>query len=268
MMTNIDVTKLLIDRPAPYVARLRINRPDKRNAIDFDVREGMRRALIELIGDRNTRALVIGGVGGHFSAGGDLPSMTGLTEVQARARLQHIAEICQLLGKTPIPVVTAMEGVSAGACVGMALLGDEIFVGENTRILFPFMRLGLVPDWGAMWTLPRRVGVGRARRLACSADFLMGPEALRIGLADELHPDVSVMDAAVARAATLALLPQAAYARMKNRLHDPSTTLAQEMQREEDEQTQLLGSADFREGYVAFMEKRTPDFVSRSGGDE
>src|SRR5690606_22266917 len=128
---GIDRSKLLLDRPAPHVARLLINRPDKRNAIDYDVRQLLIEALTELRTDAGTRALVIGGVGGHFSAGGDLPSMVGLSEAEARERMGHIAGLCRLLEAFEKPVVTVLEGASAGACVGLALLGDEIVAAEN-----------------------------------------------------------------------------------------------------------------------------------------
>jgi len=253
--------KLLVDRPAPGVMRLLINRPDKRNAIDYDVRQAMIEALSALRTDGATRALVFGGVGGHFSAGGDVPSMLGLSEEQARSRMQHIAALCRLVGDVPLPVVTAMEGVSAGACVGLALLGDHIVVGEGARILFPFMKLGLVPDWGSLMTLPRRVGLPTALRLMSAAQPIGGAEALRCGLADELRSDGEVMAAAVAKAAELAQLPLAAYARMKQRLNTPSATLEEELRREEADQSALLRGADFAEGYAAFVEKRQPRFV-------
>lgn len=252
--------KVLIDEPAPQVARLRINRPDKRNAIDHDVRQQLTEALQKLLADGRTRALVIGGVGGHLSAGGDIPSMVGLSEAEARARMQHIAVLCTLVGNAKLPVVTAMEGIAAGACVGLALLGDHIVVGENTKILFPFLKLGLAPDWGSLLTLPRRVGLPAARRILTSGDTLTGREALAIGLVDELAEDV--MAAAIAKASQLAALPQAAFARMKQRLNAPAHSLAAELQREEDDQAVLLLGADFKEGYAAFTEKRAADFIA------
>lgn len=133
---------VLMDRPAPHVARLLINRPDKRNAIDFQVREQLTQALLGLLGDRSTRAVVLGGVGGVFSAGGDVPSMRGLTEAQARERMQHIHVLCRLVASARFPVVSAMEGIAAGAVVGLALLGDCIVGGPGTRVMFPFFGWG------------------------------------------------------------------------------------------------------------------------------
>lgn len=259
-MTNPVV---LLDHPAPHVARLLINRPDKRNAIDFDVREQLTLRMRELLKDGTTRALVIGGVGGVFSAGGDVPSMRGLTEAQARVRMQHIQVLCRLVADARFPVVSAMEGIAAGAVVGLALLGDHIVGGTGTRILFPFLRLGLVPDWGQLLTLPRRVGIGQARRILTSGETLGGEEALRIGLLDALVPDDQVMDVAVRKASELARLPQQAFSRMKRRLSDVSPSLEEELAREENDQAVCLLGEEFEEGFAAFAGKRAPDFLPR-----
>ncbi len=256
---------VLLDRPAPNVARLLINRPDKRNAIDHAVRHALIEHLTGLLSDGRTRAVVFGGVDGVFSAGGDLPSMLGLTEEQARARMRHVHMLCRLVADADVPVVSAMEGVTAGAALGLALLGDRIVIGRNARILFPFLQLGLAPDWGQLLTLPRRVGLPMARRLLCDGQPVSGEEALRLGLADCLVDDDETMYAAVQNACALAALPAEAFARMKQRLHCPSATLAEELVREEDDQAACLLSVDFREGYDAFRGKRKPDFIERPG---
>jgi 2-(1,2-epoxy-1,2-dihydrophenyl)acetyl-CoA isomerase len=253
--------RVLIDEPAPRVMRLRIHRPEKRNAIDFDVREQLMAALGDLGASRvRCRAIVIGGSGEHFSAGGDLPSMVGLTETDARARMRHIARLCRQVAEVEMPVVTAMQGFCAGACVGLALLGDHIVVGPSTRILFPFMRLGLVPDWGLPYTLPQRIGLPAARRLLTSRDPVLGAQALELGLADESAEDAHVMTAAVNRASLLAALPAVAFSRLKRRLMLRSGSLEEELEREENDQSELLLGEDFREGYAAFVDKREPDF--------
>jgi enoyl-CoA hydratase/carnithine racemase len=262
---NVNAPVVLLDHPAPHVARLLINRPEKRNAIDYSVREQMTRHLQELLADSETRALVLGGVEGVFSAGGDVPSMVGLSADEARQRMEHIHVLCRLVAGAPIPVVSAMEGIAAGAVVGLALLGDHIVAGPGTQILFPFFKLGLVPDWGQLLTLPRRVGVGLARRLFTSGAPVGGEEAHRIGLVDTLAADAQVMNKAVEQAALMARLPQAAFARMKDRLNDASPMLAAELAREEADQMVCLLGDDFREGYDAFRAKRTADFIVRPG---
>lgn len=251
---------VLVDRPAPHVARLLINRPDKRNAIDHAVRQEMFDAISGLAADGETRALVLGGVGGVFSAGGDLPSMAGLDEAGARARMAHIHALCRLIEEAPLAVVSAIEGIGAGGAIGLALLGDYIVVGPGTRILFPFLKLGLTPDWGQLLTLPRRVGLSGARRLFVAGGPVDGAEALRIGLADELVEDDAVMACAIERAVTLAALPRDALARTNRRLEAPSGSLAGELVREADDQAICLTGAEFGEGHGAFFAKRAPDF--------
>lgn len=262
-MSNSDV--VLVDSPAPHVARLLINRPDKRNAIDHDVRQALTEALTALLADSDVRALVFGGVGGVFSAGGDLPSMQGLSESQVRERMQHIHVLCRLVASARIPVVSAIEGFGAGAAIGLALLGDYIVVGEGAKILFPFLKLGLTPDWGQLLTLPRRVGLPMARRILTSDAAVTGPEALRIGLADAQVADASVMDAAIHKAAEMAQLPLEAFARMKDRLNTVSVSLADELAREESDQAVCLLTDDFVEGFDAFKTKRVANFIGKSG---
>jgi 2-(1,2-epoxy-1,2-dihydrophenyl)acetyl-CoA isomerase len=191
--------------------------------------------------------------------------MRGLTAEQARERMQHIHVLCRLVSGARLPVVSAMEGIAAGAVVGLALLGDHIVGGPGTRIMFPFLRLGLTPDWGQLLTLPKRIGVAQTRRILTSGQTVGGEEAYRIGLVDTMVPDDQVMDAALRKATELALLPQEAFARMKRRLHDVSGSLAEELAREESDQVVCLLSDEFEEGYAAFVEKRAPDFLREDG---
>jgi 2-(1,2-epoxy-1,2-dihydrophenyl)acetyl-CoA isomerase len=252
---------VLVDFPVAGVGRILINRPAKRNAIDYAVREQMTQALLALHRDPACRAVVLGGVDGVFSAGGDLDSMGGLDAAGARARMAHIHRLCLLLGHSPVPVVAAVEGFCAGAAVGMALLGDVIVVGSGSKIIFPFMGLGLVPDWGTMLTLPRRIGVAPAHRLMTAGKVISGAEACDAGLADADVGDGDVMATAIARAAALAQLPQATYARFRNRLLHPSLSLEQELQREADDQVVLLQGPEFARGYAAALNKQTADFL-------
>jgi enoyl-CoA hydratase/carnithine racemase len=254
---------LAVDVPVPYVWRVLINRPEKRNAINHEVRQALLDLLEQARGDERCRALVFGGVGGVFSAGGDLPSMVGITEQQARERMEHIHCLCHSLATLPLPVITAVEGFGAGAGVGLALLGDHIVVGPESRILFPFMKLGLAPDWGMLRSLPARVGVAVSRQVLLGGEAISGGRAAAIGLADELAEDGDVMKLAINRAEKYAALPQAAFAKMKIRLNTPAPSLQQELTRELDDQAELLLAPDFAEGYSAFMEKRTADFINR-----
>jgi 2-(1,2-epoxy-1,2-dihydrophenyl)acetyl-CoA isomerase len=245
--------------------RFLINRPDKRNAIDHEVRQQLTDAFTTALADSSVRAVVLGGVGGVFSAGGDLPSMVGLSESEARGRMQHIHALCRLVANADIPVVSAIEGIGAGAAIGLALLGDQIIVGKGTQILFPFLRLGLVPDWGQLLTLPRRVGLPHARQILVAGKPVQGGEAFLIGLADKVVADDEVMTTAISQATELAQLPSQAFARMKARLNNLSAFLTDELEREMSDQAVCLLSDDFVEGYDAFKNRRVADFVARPG---
>ena len=255
---------VLVDSPAPHIARLLINRPDKRNAIDNDVRRALIESLQRIKLQPEYRAIVFGGVAGVFSAGGDLPSMVDNTEAQARERMRLTHTVCRLVANAGLPVVSAIEGVGAGGAVGLALLGDVIVLGEGSKVLFPFLKLGLVPDWGMLRTLPRRIGLANAKRILTQGVQINAPEALRIGLVDVLVADGEVMNTAIAKAVEFSKLPQDAFARMKARLDNPAASLDDELTSEENDQAVCLLSADFREGYAAFQEKRTPDFIKAS----
>lgn len=252
---------VLLDRPGSGVARLLINRPEKRNAIDYAVRCAMTDHLTTLAGDGETRALVLGGVGGMFSAGGDLPSMSGLDENGARDRMRHIHRLCRQIASAPFPVVSAIEGVAAGGAVGMALLGDHIVVERGARVLFPFLALGLAPDWGQLHTLPKRIGLPAARRVLLAGKPLDGADAFDLGLADELADAGTAMDVALAAAIRFAALPIDAFLRTRARLNGPENALDEEFQREEQDQAICLLGREFAEGYAAFAEKRRPDFT-------
>jgi 2-(1,2-epoxy-1,2-dihydrophenyl)acetyl-CoA isomerase len=253
---------ILIDHPETGVWRLLIDRPGKRNAIDHDVRQALIEALDAAVADSNCGAIVLGGVGEIFSAGGDIASMEGLDELGARTRMRHIHSLCQRLQELPIPVVVAAQGYCAGAGAGMALLADLIVVGPDSKFLFPFLRLGLAPDWGLLRTLPARVGQARARSLLLRGQPIGSEEALCLGLADELVED-DVMAAAIGLASHMAELPREAFWRMKQRLNNPAPSFVEELRREEDDQSVLLLGADFREGFAAFREKRAPRFLRR-----
>lgn len=252
---------LLIDEPAPGVVRVLLNRPDKRNAIDHAMRQALIDAFDDIAAGSAHRAVVFGGTGGVFSAGGDIPSMVGLDDAGARERLRHGHRLARRVATLPLPLVTAIEGVAAGACLGLACLGDTIIAGRSARLLFPFMQLGLIPDWGILHSLPRRVGPATARRLLLQARTLTGAEAAGIGLVDDAADDAEVMTLALQRAQELAALPLHAFAHMKSILAGASATLEETLYAEEGAQSACLQHAEFAEGFAARSGKQPPDFI-------
>lgn len=255
------MTTVVIDQPAPHVARIRINRPESRNALDQTTRQRLIEGLEVISSDKANRALVFGGVEAVLSAGGDVPSMYGLSEQQARERMRHGRKLSNLFAELDIPVVTAIEGMGVGNSVGLALLGDFILMGEDAFVMFPFLKLGLIPDWGILRSLPRRIGLGKARRVLMTCERIPAVKAEQMGLVDELVPKDQVMARAIEQAETFAQLPIAAFARMKQRLNQITTTLDQELATEEGNQSALLLAEEFVEGYNALTEKRSAIFT-------
>lgn len=172
------------------VATLTMNRPEARNALSPEMKDAFAAELPRLAANPEVRALVLTGAGGAFCAGGDIRSMsesrTGMTTEGWRQRMQEINAWARQLIEFEKPVVTAVDGSAFGAGFGLALAGDCVLATPRARFCMSFMRIGLVPDCGASYTLPRVVGVQRARELMLSAREVGAEEALRLGIAMEL----------------------------------------------------------------------------------
>ena len=248
---------VVTDRPARQILRVRIDRPDARNAIDQEVRKGLLNALFGAIEDPEIKAVILGGTGGIFSAGGDLPSLVGLSREQAFERLRDGHKVVSLLWELPKPVVAAVERYAVGAGAGLALLADRVVIGESAVFSFPFAKLGLRLDWGLSGTLPLRVGAIAARRLYDEASSCRGGEAAALGLADIVARDDAVAETALAEAQRLALLPAAAFASEKSlRRGRAETELG--LKDEAHAQAQCIASPAFVKAYEAW----------RSGGKQ
>lgn len=249
-----------VDTPAPGVARIRIDRPHARNAVDTPTRYALLDALGRAREDEAVRAIVLGGMGGMFCAGGDLPSMVGLNRDEAFARLRHGHEIVTLLWECRKPVVAAVERFAIGAGAGLALTADDVVTSAGTRIGFPFQQLGLVPDWGIAASLRLRAGWSVASRLLRDSAAITGEQAVALGIADHLVAEDAVMAHAIALATTRAAQPAGAFGRLKALMRgEAEATLA--LQAEAEVQAVCITSPEFAEGYAAFREKRAPRFT-------
>jgi 2-(1,2-epoxy-1,2-dihydrophenyl)acetyl-CoA isomerase len=174
--------------------------------------------------------------------------------------MQDGHRIVSLLWTYPKPVIAAVERVAAGAAAGIALLADRVVIGHKANLLFPFLRLGLLPDWGLMQTVTRRAGSSQAARIFMDNAAVTGSEAAAIGLADQAVADGEVMAQAVVAAESLAALPMAAFARMKFALRDAGQPDPLNLGYEATAQATCLTGPEFVEGYAAFREKRKPVF--------
>jgi len=250
---------LLIDEPAPAVRRLRINRPDARNAINAPVRAALLEELARAERDPAVRALLFASMGGTFCAGGDLPTMIGLSRDAADQRMRESHGLAAAIGTFPKPVVVGVEGFAIGAGAGLALLADHLILADNAVLGFPFMKIGLAPDWGISATLRQRTGHVLAARLLRTGANIAAAEALAHAIADEIVPAHDIEQVSIERASALAKLPSAAFSRLKARCR-PADFL-KVLDDEREAQVECLTGPEFAEGYAAMVGKRAPDFT-------
>lgn len=185
------------------VATLTLNRPEAKNALDPSMADELGECLAAIRADESVRVLVLAGAGGAFCAGGDVKAMGQggpRTPEQRRAGMARYTRICTELMALDRPVIAAVDGVAYGAGFSLALMCDIVLLSERARLCMVFQRIGLVPDMGAFYTLPRVVGPQRAKELIFSAREIDAAEALRLGLAMEVLP----AEALAARAQAIA----------------------------------------------------------------
>jgi 2-(1,2-epoxy-1,2-dihydrophenyl)acetyl-CoA isomerase len=254
------MTLVTVESVADGIRRIGLNRADKRNALNPSLRGALIEAFEAASGDEAVHAIVIAGNGGHFCAGGDIDSMEGLTPQTGRARMKLNHRMVHVLAETEKPVIAAVSGFAVGAGAGIALLADTVVMGEGATIGFPFFRIGLVPDYGILFSLPRRVGAARARQILLYARMLKGQDAHDAGLADELVDDEQVEARAVQRAQELAAMPPHAFAIAKRQLGLWPTSLEGALEMEAMAQAACFSTSEFAEGRAAFCEKRAPNF--------
>jgi 2-(1,2-epoxy-1,2-dihydrophenyl)acetyl-CoA isomerase len=245
---------------APGIARIAINRPDKRNAVSPDARNGLIEAVTVALTDSTVRSIVIGSTEGHFCAGGDIDSMIDLDVASGRTRMKDNHRLVRLLAEAEKPVIAGVEGFAVGAGAGIALLCDSIVLAEGGALGFPFFRVGLTPDYGILFTLPRRVGAARARQILLRAQMIKGREAVTMNLADELVPDGGAEARALEIAREMADMPPHAFALTKRHLAMEPQTLEAALEMETLSQSLAFVGAELEEGRAAFAEKRKPKF--------
>lgn len=254
------------------VRLLRLNRPEALNAFTTVMLGQLRQALEAAAGDGGTRCVLITGAGRGFSAGQDLadphvaPSRgPGAVPKDIGHLLDHFyIPLALRLRSMPIPVVAAVNGVAAGAGASLALGCDLVLAGESASFIQAFSKIGLIPDCGGTWLLPRLVGRAKALELALLGDKLKAVEAERIGLIARVLPDAELMDTAMALAQKLAAMPTRALAETRLAM-DEALKLDFEtaLKREAALQSQLGFAHDYQEGAAAFLDKRKPEFKDR-----
>lgn len=234
-----------------------------RNALGAEMRQALSQALDDAAADPGIRAVVLTGANGCFSSGGDLSAMPPADRGTGAARMAEVTALLTRLATFEKPVVAAVSGPAAGVAVGLVCCCDLVIAGQDARFLFPFTRLGLVPDGGLLHSLTQRLGVGRARSVLLQADPVDAGQAMDWGLVDQVVPAASALDHAVAQAQELAGRAPLAVAATKRGLLQASASLHESLAFERQHQPDLFETADFKEGKAAFQERRIPSFIAQ-----
>ena len=243
------------------VACLTMSNPGKRNALDATMRDEFRELIARIQADADIRAMILTGADGHFCAGGDLG---GIATANAdpggwRRRLQGLHGWVQDLIMLDKPVIAAVDGNAAGAGFSLALAADFILATPRAKFCMSFMKVGLVPDCGALYTLPRIVGMQRARELMLSARDVDAAEALRLGLAMELHAPEQLLARARELARSFVQASPAAVSMIKRALAAPPD-LSALLDLEASSQAVATSTPEHREAVRNFLNKQAPPF--------
>jgi enoyl-CoA hydratase/carnithine racemase len=258
---------LLAHEAESGVATITLNRPERLNALTFEVYDELRRTFHALSDEGDVRVIVITGAGRGFCSGGDVEDIIGrLFERDMRGLLEFTRMTCDLvmsIRSCRKPVIAALNGTVAGAGAVIATACDIRVAAANAKIAYLFTRVGLSgADMGAAWMLPRIVGLAKASELLMTGDFIDAEEAHRIGLYNRVVPEGTSLEAATELARKLARGPSFAIEITKDSLNrEASMDLVGALEAEAQIQAALMLHPDFRESYDAFVEKREARFL-------
>jgi 2-(1,2-epoxy-1,2-dihydrophenyl)acetyl-CoA isomerase len=245
-----------------------LNRPDRLNAFNEDMHERLMAALMEADADDACRALILTGAGRGFCAGQDLSNRLfepGVAPDLGRTLQRYYNPLVRKLRELRMPVVCAVNGVAAGAGANIALACDIVVAARSAKFIQAFAKIGLVPDSGGTWFLPRVLGSARARGLALLAEPLPAEQAEAWGLIWKVVDDTTLMKEATTIAAHFAIQPTVGLALTKRALDAAETnTLDRQLDLERDLQGEAGRTPDYAEGVRAFLDKRRPAFTGRA----
>jgi 2-(1,2-epoxy-1,2-dihydrophenyl)acetyl-CoA isomerase len=247
------------------VALVTLNRPDSLNSFTADMHKELAAALDTVEADKSVRALVITGAGRGFCAGQDLNERKRTPDDPppdlGETLTKFYNPLVRRLYNFPIPTIAAVNGVAAGAGANFALSCDLLFAARSAKFIQAFSKIGLSPDAGGTWFLPRLVGRAKALGLALTAEPLMAEEAEKIGLIWKVVDDDALMDSVMKTARMFADGPTAGFRKIKQNIAKAGTnSLDVQLDLERDSQRELGLTHDYMEGTTAFLEKRKPVF--------
>jgi len=264
-MSENNYQTIVVSKTAEGVATLRLNRPEKMNALDMDMRAELIVAAKEMAADDSVRVVVLTGTGRAFCGGGDVSSMPlEATPFTGRKRLVKLHDLLITLTTMEKPVISAINGHAVGAGCNLALAGDIIIANEKAKFGQVFVNVGLVPDMGGAFFLTRAVGLYKAKELVFTGELIDANEAQRIGIVNRVYPSEEFDNAVSQLAAKFTKAPTRALGLAKLLLNKSfENSLPSMLDLEMYAQSAMMQSEDFKEGVRAFLEKRPPVFQGK-----
>ena len=257
---------LLVERDG-HVAVLTMNRPHARNALDTALLKRLPEALADVAADASVRAIVLTGAGHAFCAGADLKAAMsrGSSAFDAiDTTIDEYHAIIHAITSAPKPVIAAVDGAAVGFGCDLALSCDLRVMSTDGYLQEKFVKIGLMPDGGGTFWLPRLIGLGRAMEMLLFGESVPAEKAVAMGLANRVVPVAQLRDEAMTMARTLAKGPPIAFAEMKRAVRASlDGTVDSALALEKKGQLRCLASADCMEGIMAWMEKREPTFAGK-----
>ena len=244
------------------VAFITLNRPEKFNSFNREMALLLQTKLDECASLQEVRCVHISGAGKAFSAGQDISELVGENKIEIKQILsEHYNPIVKRIRNLPKPVIAAVNGVAAGAGANIALCCDIVVAAESAAFIQAFSKIGLIPDSGGTFTLPRLIGWQKASALMMLGEKVSSMEAERLGMIYKIFPDESFADESMKIANTLAQMPTKGLAFTKHALnYSLNSSLESQLLTEDELQQKAAKTYDYNEGVAAFLEKRIPVF--------
>ena len=247
------------------VGWIRINRPDRLNSFSGTMRDDLDRALESLESNSDVRCVIITGVGRAFSTGGDVSFMQQLINAGDVETFESLvragAQVVQRLDEMSKPVIAAINGPAAGAGACLAIACDLRIASETATIGFGFLRVGLHPDWGGSYFLPRLIGPARAAEFILTGEMINAERGEKLGIFNRVVPAAQLESTTKVLAGQIAAAPQGIVSDLKRTLRTTlQADLPEVLEVETDAQLRAFRSADFKEGIDSFLQKRAPKF--------